>query len=139
MRPKDVKYTESHEWVRLEGGEAVIGITDFAVSQLSDLVHVDLPQAGDAVEQDAPFGEVESVKAVSDLISPVSGKIVAINEELPGNLDLLANDPFDEGWLVRIRIDDAAELDHLLTASQYEEYLEAEKEVESDEDEEDDV
>ncbi|MBI3097960.1 MAG: glycine cleavage system protein GcvH [Planctomycetes bacterium] len=140
MRPKDVKYTESHEWVRMEGNEAVVGITDFAVAQLSDLVHIDLPQAGDAVEQDAPFGEVESVKAVSDLISPLSGKVVAINEELPANLDLLAKDPFDEGWLVRVRVDDAAELEHLLSAAQYEEFLEAEQEEEEeeDEDEEDD-
>ncbi|MBI3272113.1 MAG: glycine cleavage system protein GcvH [Planctomycetes bacterium] len=142
MRPADLKYTESHEWVRLDRDEAVIGITDYALSELSDLVHIELPDVGVSVDQDAPFGEVESVKAVSDLVAPLTGQVIAVNEEVVQDLDLLAEDPFEEGWLVKIHVDDPSELEALLSATEYEEFIqsseeEAEEDEEEDEEEED--
>ncbi len=122
-RPLELKYTESHEWVRLQDKTATVGITDFAVSQLSDLVHLELPEEGEELEQDSPFGEIESVKTVADLISPAGGKIAAVNEAVAKNLDILHEDPYEEGWLVKIKINDPKELEDLMTAKEYETFL----------------
>ncbi|MDQ7779469.1 MAG: glycine cleavage system protein GcvH [Planctomycetota bacterium] len=135
MRPKDLKYTETHEWVRIEGDTATIGITDYAISQLSDLVHIELPEAGEHVEQDAPFGEIESVKTVSDLVAPLTGEIVGVNEELLTDVSVLAKDPYEEGWLVKLKIEDPSEVPALLSFTDYEEFVESEKEGEEEEEE----
>src|ERR1051326_3058577 len=101
-RPDDLRYTPSHEWLRVEGDVGTVGITDFAVEQLSDLVFIDLPAVGGAVVKDQRFGEIESTKTVSDLISPVSGTIVAVNTELPDHLESLSQSPFDKGWIIKV-------------------------------------
>jgi len=130
MRPDDCKYTETHEWVKYSDKkkEAVIGITDYAVKQLSDLVHVELPKAGEGLEQGAPFGEVESVKTVADLVSPVSGKVIESNKDVAADLDLLKDEPFEDGWLIKVKIADPSELDSLMTKKEYEEFLESSEE-----------
>lgn len=115
-----LKYQESHEWVAVEGDIATIGITDFAVKALTDLVYVDLPSVGAEFEVGDTCGEVESVKAVSDLYAPVSGEVVAVNEEIADNLDLLSNDAFGEGWILKIRMSSPADLDDLLDRAAYE-------------------
>ena len=126
-RPDDYKYSESHEWIKYNGKtkEATVGITDYAVKQLADLVHIDLPKVGDNVEQGAPFGEIESVKTVADLISPLTGKIIEVNKDIAGDLDTLKEEPFEDGWLVRIKPSDPAELESLMTKKEYEEFLES--------------
>ena len=127
MRPEDYKYSESHEWIKYNDKkkEATIGITDYAVKQLADLVHIDLPKVGDSVEQGAPFGEIESVKTVADLIMPLTGKIIEVNKDIAGDLDTLKEEPFEDGWLVRIKPSDPAELESLMTKKEYEEFLES--------------
>lgn len=122
-RPANLKYTPSHEWVRVEGDVAVVGITDYAVEQLSDLAFVDLPDKGSTAEKDKRFGEIESTKSVSDLIAPVSGEIIDVNTEVIENLQLISGSPFDEGWLIRIRLAKPAELNSLLSAEAYAERL----------------
>jgi glycine cleavage system H protein len=118
-RPENLKYAPTHEWVRVEGDVAVVGITDYAVEQLSDLAFVDLPEAGAKVEKDTRFGEIESTKSVSDLISPVSGAIIAVNTEIVDNLHLISTSPYDQGWMLRVRMSDPSELDSLLSADDY--------------------
>jgi glycine cleavage system H protein len=127
MRPDDYKYTESHEWIKYnpKTKEATVGITDYAVKQLADLVHIDLPKVGDSVEQGAPFGEIESVKTVADLITPLTGKIIEVNKEVGGDLDTLKEEPFEDGWLIRLKPTDPAELESLMTKKEYEEFLES--------------
>lgn len=127
MAPEKLKYTKTHEWVSVEGDTATIGISDFAVHLLSDLVYADLPAIGKKVTQGQPFGEVESVKAVSDLYAPVSGEVTARNDALPDNLDLLTKDPFGEGWMVKIRVADVGEFSKLLDQAEYKAHCEAEK------------
>ncbi len=122
MRPADLKYTKTHEWVRIEKDIATTGITDFAVAALSDLVYVDLPAVTDLLEQGQPYAEVESVKAVSDVYAPLSGEIVEVNEEIGDNLDLVSKDPFGKGWLVKFRLSHPSEAESLLTAEQYEKH-----------------
>ena len=121
--PQDLRYSDTHEWARLEkDGTVVVGITDFAVKQLQDLVFIDLPKAGARVEKGKRFGEIESVKAVSDLIAPISGTIAAVNDALAKNLDPLAAEPYGQGWMIRVKPDapgDAA-LAGLLDAAAYE-------------------
>ncbi len=136
MRPADKRYSETHEWVKVDGDEAVIGITDYAVNQLSDLVHLELPEVGDPVESDAPLGEIESVKTVSDLIAPLTGEVVAVNDKVVKDLDILAEDPFEDGWLVRLRMTDKEELENLMSAQEYEEFVETAEEAEEEEEEE---
>ncbi|MBI4577698.1 MAG: glycine cleavage system protein GcvH [Planctomycetes bacterium] len=119
-RPENLRYRETHEWLRVEGAEAVVGITDFAVEHLSDLVHLQLPRTGARFRAGEVFGEVESVKAVSELYAPVDGEVMAVNGELPDDLDRLARDPFGEGWMVRLRMADPAQARSLLGASDYE-------------------
>lgn len=135
MRPDDYKYSESHEWIKYnpKTKEATIGITDYAVKQLADLVHIDLPKAGDSVEQGAPFGEIESVKTVADLISPLTGKILEVNKEIGGDLDTLKEEPFEDGWLIRIKPGDTSELESLMTKKEYEEFLQSSQEDDKEE------
>jgi glycine cleavage system H protein len=125
MRPNDRKYLKSHEWCRIEEGIATIGISDYAVSHLSDLVFLDLPQSGDTLSAGKPFGEIESVKAVSDLYSPVSGEIVEVNASLPDELDTLNSDPWTAGWMLKVRV--AEESPDLMDAAAYEKHLESEE------------
>ena len=136
MIPKDLKYSDSHEWIKVENGIAIVGITDYAVNQLSDLVHIELPAKGDALEQDSPFGEIESVKTVSELISPVSGKVIDVNSTVAADLDSLTKDAYEEGWLLKIKMSDASELDALLTSVQYEELIASEQEEDAEDEEE---
>lgn len=120
MVPGDLRYTKEHEWVRVDGDEAVVGITSFAADQLGDIVFVELPAVGRSLEQHATFGVVESVKAVSDLFAPVSGEVTATNDALSGSPELVNGDPFGDGWMLRVRLADAGEVDGLLDAAAYE-------------------
>ena len=120
MVPQDLRYTKEHEWIRLEGDIAVVGITDYAAEQLGDIVFVELPDAGRTVAQFAAVGVIESVKAVSDLFAPVAGEIVESNAELSGAPELLNSDPYGKGWMLRIKIAAADQLDQLLDAAAYE-------------------
>ncbi len=120
MVPGDLRYTKEHEWVRIDGDEAVVGITSFAADQLGDIVFVELPAVGRSLEQHATFGVVESVKAVSDLFAPVSGEVTATNDALSGSPELVNGDPFGDGWMLRVRLADAGEVDGLLDAAAYE-------------------
>ena len=129
MRPDDRKYLDSHEWAKLEGDLIVVGITDFAVEELSngnegDLVYCDLPDVGREVDQGETFGEIESVKAVSDLNAPVGGEIVEVNSEMMESLEVLAEDPWKKGWLIKIKPTDSS-MDHLLDAEAYEKHVTA--------------
>jgi len=132
-RPADLKFSETHEWVRIDGPEAVVGISDYAVSQLSDLVSVELPKVGTVVEVETPMGEIESVKTVAELVSPVGGKISSVNKDVVDNVDLLAEGPYDDGWLVRIKLKDPKDLDHLMSTKDYDEYLKTLHEEDADE------
>ena len=120
MVPSDLRYTKDHEWVRVDGDTATIGVTDFAANQLGDVVFVDLPAVGKAVEQFATFGVVESVKAVSDLYAPLSGEVVAVNGDLGSKPELVNSDPFGDGWMIRVKVGDTAQVDELLDAAGYE-------------------
>jgi glycine cleavage system H protein len=117
--PDDLRYSKEHEWVRAEGSRATIGITSFAADELGDIVFVELPDGGTALKQFATFGVVESVKAVSDLYSPVSGEVVEVNEALRDAPELLNSDPFGAGWIARVDLADPAELDALMDAAAY--------------------
>lgn len=117
--PAELKYTKDHEWIRLEGDEAVVGITDFAQGELGDIVFVDIATEGQEVEQHAVFGTVEAVKTVSDLFMPVKGTVVQVNPGLADDPASVNKDPYGAGWMVRIRISDKAQLEGLLSAEQY--------------------
>ena len=119
MDPTDRRYTSEHEWVKLEGDIAVVGITDFAQDQLGDVVYVELPKVGDKVDAMKPFGVVESVKTASDLFAPVSGTIAEVNEQLATEPQLVNDAPYEGGWMIKIQPDDPAAIDTLLTAQQY--------------------
>lgn len=121
-----VRYLKSHEWAGLVGDIATVGITDFAVSQLTDLTYVELPKVGATVVQGERFGEVESVKAVSDLYSPVTGEVIEVNGELEEDVAPLSSDPFGKGWMVKVRVRDASAMDSLLDRAAYEAYCAAE-------------
>lgn len=124
MYPTEFRYTKDHEWIKLEGPEAVVGITDFAQHQLGDIIFVELPPVGKVLEAHQSLGVVESVKSVSDVYAPVAGEVVAVNEELNQTSDLLNKDPHGKGWIVRIKVKDPAEVEALMTASDYEKFLE---------------
>lgn len=124
--PNDLRYTKEHEWVLVEEGVAVVGITDFAQSELGDIVYVELPGVGGKVATGETFGNVESVKSVSDLYSPLAGTVADINTRLSDSPELLNTDPYGEGWLVRIEAQDLAEVEQLLTAAEYADYIGAE-------------
>jgi len=117
--PEDLRYSKEHEWVRTEGDTAVIGITEFAQSELGDIVYVDMDCVGDTIDKDEVFGTVEAVKTVSDLFMPVGGEVLEINSVLNDQPELVNSDPFGEGWMIRIRISDASELDSLMDAATY--------------------
>jgi len=121
--PSDRRYTKEHEWVRVEDNVGTVGITDYAQDQLGDIVYLDLPSPGTPVKQFEKLGEIESVKAVSDLYSPVSGEVVEVNQEVMDRPELVNQSPYEEGWLVRLRLADPAEVDNLLTAAQYDELV----------------
>ena len=117
--PQDLRYTKSHEWIKVTDGEVTVGISDFAQSQLGDLTFIELPSAGDSVSAGDEVAVVESVKAASDVYSPVSGTITAVNEALEASPELINNDAFGEGWMFKVRLSDAAQLDGLLSAADY--------------------
>ena len=119
MVPTDLRYTSDHEWVRAEGDEATIGITEYAEDQLGDIVFVELPDVGRTIAQSAAFGVVESVKAVSDLFAPVSGEVVETNAELAARPELVNSEPYGSGWMIRVRMSDPGQLDELLDAPGY--------------------
>lgn len=121
--PEDLKYTRDHEWIRVEGNSAVVGITDFAQRELGDIVYVEIEQSDAVFPQDAVFGTVEAVKTVSDLLMPVAGKIVEVNTQLNETPEAVNRDPYGAGWMIRIEISDASGLDTLLSASQYNELI----------------
>ena len=124
--PLDSKYAKSHEYVHFEDGVGTIGITDYAQSSLGDVVFVELPQVGSVFDAGDELGSIESVKAVSELFAPVSGEVVEINETLADKPELVNTDPYGDGWMIRIRVSDATELDDLMNAEEYEEYCETE-------------
>ena len=117
--PKDYRYTREHEWIKVDGNQATIGITDYAQNSLGDIVFVELPKVGDEVTSGKTFGSVESVKAVSDLISPLSGRVVEVNQKVVDAPETVNEDPYGEGWLIRIELTDSAEVDELLDAEAY--------------------
>ena len=121
----DVRYTEEHEWIRVEGGVCVIGITDYAQDQLGDVVYVELPEVGHRVEKAAEAAVVESVKAASEVYAPATGEVVAVNDALHDDPSTVNSDPEGAGWFLKIKLDDAAELDRLMDAEAYRKYLES--------------
>lgn len=126
--PKGLRYSQEHEWVLVEGGDTgIIGISDFAQTELGDVVYVEAPELGEKISKDDPFGAVESVKAVSDLYAPISGTVTEVNDTLPDMPDLINEDPYGEGWIIKVAMSDPAELDELMTAEEYEEYCEGEQ------------
>jgi glycine cleavage system H protein len=117
--PDGLRYTEEHEWVRLEGNEAVIGITDYAQGELGDIVFVELPEVGAELRQGTAFGTIEAVKTVSDLFAPVSGTVAAVNDRLRDAPEIVNSAPYGDGWMVRLRVADAAETERLMSAADY--------------------
>ena len=127
MNPSDLRYTKEHEWVRADsGGLCTVGITAFAVESLGDIVYLELPGVGDSLTQDGQFGEVESVKAVSELYSPVSGKVAEVNQRVVDAPEVVNDSPYGDGWLLKVALDDESELDNLMTADEYDRLLAAE-------------
>ena len=121
--PADLRYTKDHEWLRIEGEFAFVGITDFAQGELGDIVFLEIETEGETLDKEEVFGTVEAVKTVSDLFMPVSGEILEFNPALADSPDLVNKDPYGEGWMIKIRISDSAELESLLSAEQYQELL----------------
>ena len=121
--PSNLKYTQEHEWIRVEGDEAYVGITDYAQSELGEIVFVDVPTVGETVGQGEVFGSIEAVKTVSDLNMPVTGEVLEINGALDVQPELVNNDPYGEGWIIKISVKDAAELDNLMDAGAYQAML----------------
>ena len=117
--PQDLKYTQDHEWVRIEGDEATIGITDFAQGELGDIVYVEVETVGESLDKEAVFGTVEAVKTVSDLFLPLSGEITAFNEDLEDTPELVNDDPYDQGWIIKMKISDLSQIEALLTNEGY--------------------
>ncbi len=126
MRPQGLKYTKTHEWVKVEGDVATVGITDFAAKHLSDLVYLDLPEVGDSTTAGKSFAEVESVKSVADIYAPVTGEVITVNADLPDDLERITKDPFGSGWMVKVKLAKPDELKDMISAEQYERVVEAE-------------
>ncbi len=124
MYPNDYYYTKDHEWVQVKGEEAVVGITDFAQKQLGDVVYIELPEVGTQLEFHQTIGVIESVKAVSDIYSPLSGEVIEVNKKLNDSPEIVNQDPHGEGWIIRLKIKDKSELEKLMSAAEYESYLE---------------
>ena len=133
MSPEDCLYTKEHEWIHVEKDVATIGISDYATGELGDVVYLELPETGSKVSQMDPIGTIEAVKTVADLFSPVSGQVVAVNEELASNPEIVNKDPYEEGWFLRIKMSDPGELDVLFSYEEYKEYL-GEQEVDGHDD-----
>ena len=125
--PSDLKYTTTHEWVEIQNSIATVGITDFAQHQLGDVVFVELPEIGMVFEKESNAGEIESVKAVGDLIMPLSGEILEVNEKLAENPELVNSSPFSDGWMIKIKISHASEIDELISVEKYKEFVKAEE------------
>ena len=136
--PEGLKYSKEHEWVLVEGTSATIGITEYAQEELGDIVFVELPEVGEKIVKDDPFGAVESVKAVSDIYAPVSGEVMETNEILPDNPETINDDPYGDGWMVRVELSDIDDLKDLMDAEEYAEYVAQQKEDDDDEDEDED-
>jgi glycine cleavage system H protein len=117
--PAELKYTKDHEWVKIEGDEAIIGITDFAQSELGDIVFVEVETEGETIDQEEVFGSVEAVKTVSDLFMPLTAEIISFNSELEDSPELVNTDPYGAGWMIKVKISDTSELDSLLSAEEY--------------------
>ena len=124
MHPEDLKYTSTHEWVRVEENLATVGITDHAQSELGDVVYVELPQQGATLQKDDLLGTIESIKTVSDLVAPVSGEVVEVNDDLADTPERVNDSPYGTGWMVIIKLEDPSELEDLLTSEQYEAFIE---------------
>jgi glycine cleavage system H protein len=118
--PVELKYTKDHEWVKIDGDIATIGVTEFAQSELGDIVYVEIETIGETIEQEEVFGSVEAVKTVSDLFMPLSGELLEFNENLESNPELVNSDPYGEGWMIKVKISDASQIDNLLDAAAYE-------------------
>ncbi len=123
--PENLKYTKDHEWVKIEGDTATVGITDFAQSELGDIVFVEVDSVGEELDKEETFGSIEAVKTVSDLFMPVGGEVTEFNEELEDTPDIINKDPYGKGWIVKIKVSDAAEADDLLSAAEYKEHIDA--------------
>ena len=127
MYPKNLKYSQTHEWVKIDKDVVTVGITDFAAKRLTDLAYLELPSIGEKVAKGSSFGVVETVKAVSDLYSPISGKITKVNENLSKEPDIVTEDPYGEGWMIMVEIEDLSELDALMDWEEYEQLVKKEK------------
>ena len=123
--PDNLKYTKDHEWVKIEGDTATIGITDFAQSELGDIVFVEVDTVGEELDKEETFGSIEAVKTVSDLFMPVGGEVAEFNEELEDTPDIINKDPYEKGWIIKVKISDASEADELLSAEEYKEHVDA--------------
>jgi glycine cleavage system H protein len=119
--PDDLRYTKDHEWVKVDGDEAVVGITDFAQHELGDIVYIEVGTLGETLDQEETFGTIEAVKTVSDLFMPVSGEVVAFNDDIESSPDIVNKDPYGKGWIIRVKMTEPSEVDELLTADQYKE------------------
>ena len=126
MNPEDLHYTQSHEWVRIDGDVGTIGITDHAQKELGEIVYLELPEAGHLINGSEEFGTVESVKAVSEIFAPVSGEVLEVNATLAASPETINKDPYGEGWLLKIKLADTKDLDSLMTAAEYRKYIEEE-------------
>ena len=127
MDPKQLRYAKTHEWARLDGDVCVVGLTQFAVDQLTDIIYIELPDVGDPVSVNDAFGEIESVKSVNDLYSPVDGEVIEVNTQLDNDPSLISRDPYDKGWLMKVKVAAGTTLDHLLTHEQYQQQLASEE------------
>jgi glycine cleavage system H protein len=123
MYPADLKYDREHEWLRVEGDTAVVGISDFAQDQLGEVVYVDLPSVGDEVVAGETFGEIESVKSVSELYAPVSGEVTEVNDDLDGAPETVNSDPYGAGWMIKLKMADATQVDQMMSAEDYESFV----------------
>jgi len=121
--PENLKYTNDHEWIRLEGNSACVGITDYAQSELGEIVFIDVETVCETVEQGQVFGSIEAVKTVSDLLMPVSGEVLELNANLEDHPELVNNSPYEEGWIIKVKLSDPAELDKLMSAEEYKEFI----------------
>jgi len=133
MFPQDCRYTPTHEWVRMEEELAVVGLTAYAGQQLSDVTYIELPAVGDDLAAEAVLGTVESVKAAADLLCPIDGEVVEVNEAIVDNPEPIGSDPYDDGWLIKLKPEDVSQLDSLMTAEEYQVLLQAETEEEGEE------
>tara|TARA_B100001142_G_scaffold101845_1_gene103988 strand:+ start:6355 stop:6738 length:384 start_codon:yes stop_codon:yes gene_type:complete len=123
MYPDNLKYSEEHEWLLENNGIATVGITDFAVESLGDIVFIELPEQGTEIQQFTTFGEVESVKAASEIYTPISGEIIEVNDKLETEPELLNNSPYEDGWLIKVKISDPSEIDKLMSSKDYEKFV----------------